>query len=375
LGEPETPDPLLTRAAEARKYSVQNRSTRLVPPDESLRSPRSGAGAEAGTGESSRADRGRSSIGDGNPIGGDSGVRRIQLLPRTAAPPSVKSFENQDVLPVEQVTTVTGGIRLIVDGLDAPIGLAAPIPGEPTDQISLAAENAVIWTRAAGGGGITPGVARVQPVDFPLTVYLEGDIEIRQGRNVIHARRAVYDIREDRGLLIDAELSTPVANLGPNRTEGRIRVRARELRQFAEDNFRARNAWTTTSEFGFPGYRVQSREIFLEPRYDDVPQPGGELVTNPATGQTTTKTNWIRSFDNTLIFNSPSTGDIPAFNVPYLEAPAEDPQIPLRRIRYVNSDERGNGFEADWDPFVLFGVEQPTGVELDLLTAIYADRG
>ncbi|MFH5806639.1 hypothetical protein [Alienimonas sp. DA493] len=375
VGEPATPDPLLTRAAERRKYSGGSRTTRLGPPVDPLRDPLAGPGvdllspappAEAPPGEA---------IGDGRPAGGDSEVRRIQLLPRSAVPPSVKSFENDDTLPAEQVTIVTGGVRLIVDGLDVGGGFGSVLPGEPTDQISLAAENVVVWTRSAGGGGVVPGVARVQPADFPLTVYLEGDIEIRQGRNVVHAERAVYDIRADRGLLLDAELSTVVAGAGPNNTEGTVRVRARELRQLAEDNFRARDAWSSASEFGFPGYRLQSRELFLEPRYDDVPRPGAELVVNPATGQTTTKRNWIRSYDNQLIFNTPRTGDVPTVYIPYLAAPAEDPQIPIKQVQIGSSNERGRELEIIWDPFVLFGLEQPADVNLDLLSGLYSERG
>ncbi|NNJ27344.1 hypothetical protein [Alienimonas chondri] len=373
VGEPTTPDPLLTRAVEARKYSGGlNRTTRLVPPDSSLRSPQAGSGVNLLTPDPPEEEP-SNDLGDGRPVGGDSGVRRIQMLPRTAVPPSVRSFENDDVLPAEQVTVVTGGIRLIVDGIDAPGGFGDPLPGEPTDQISLAAENAVVWTRSSvGGAGVVPNQASVQPADFPLTVYLEGNIEIRQGRNVIHAQRAVYDIRADRGLLLDAELSTTVAGVGPNRTEGKVRVRARELRQLAEDNFRARNAWTTTSEFGFPGYRLQSRELFLEPRYDDAPRAGAERVVNPATGEATTKRNWIRSYDNRLIFNSPTTGDVSSPSIPYLAAPAEDPQIPIRNIRYVNNNQLGNGLEVTYDPFVLFGIDQPSGVNLDLLTGVYS---
>ncbi|QDT15972.1 hypothetical protein [Alienimonas californiensis] len=377
VGEPATADPLLTRAAERRKYSGGgSRTTRLGPPEDVLRNPLGGLGSNLLAPAPPEASPGAGdAIGDGRPAGGDSEVRRIQLLPRSAVPPSVKSYENDDTLPAEQVTIVTGGVRLIVDGLDVGGSFGTVLPGEPTDQVSLAAENVVIWTRSAGGGGVVPGVARVQPADFPLTVYLEGDIEIRQGANVVHAQRAVYDIRADRGLLLDAELSTTVAGVGPNNTEGTVRVRARELRQLAEDNFRARDAWSTTSEFGFPGYRLESRELFLEPRYDDVPRAGAERVVNPATGQSTTKRNWIRSYDNRLIFNSPNTGDVPTVYIPYLSGPAEDPQIPVKRIQYGNSTERGRELEVVWDPFVLFGVEPPPDVNLDLLTGLYSERG
>ena len=35
---------------------------------------------------------------------------------------------------------------------------------------------------------------------------MEGNIEVRSGGNVIRARRALYDAREHRGLMLDADL-------------------------------------------------------------------------------------------------------------------------------------------------------------------------
>ncbi len=336
-------DPLRTLAEEQRELrGAARRTARLLPPE----APRRDRAGETNLLTPPAPGGDADAFGEGAPLGGTSGVRRLQLLPRSAVNPSVKSFESEDTLPAEQVTVVSGGVRLIIDGLDVGGGFGNPVLGEPVDQISLAAENVVIWTRTAGAGAVVPGVARVQPADFPLTVYLEGDIEIRQGRNVIHAQRAVYDVKADRGLLLDAELSTIIEGIGPAGGEGTVRVKARELRQLAENNFRASNAWTSTSEFGFPGYRFESRQLFIEPRYDDVPQPGKETVVNPATGQTTTQTNWLRAYENRLILNDPRFGDVPVLYTPYLAGPAEDPNIPVRNIRFGNSDEFGTELEV-----------------------------
>ena len=381
-GAPGGADPLLTRAETQRKHrGGARRTARLGPPDSSLRSPLAGPGVNDETPPPRPpgvpGGLGNGTFGNGRPVGAAGGVRRIQLLPRSTVPPNVKSFESDRTLPPEQVTVVAGGVRVIVDGLALPDGgpLSAPEPGEPDDQISLAADNVVVWTRAAGAGGIAPGVARVQPADFPLTVYLEGDIEVRQGRNVIRAQRAVYDVRADRGLLLDAELTTVLPGLGPGGAPGQVRVRAKEIRQLAEDRFRAVDAWTTTSPFGVPGYRLQSRELFLEPRYDDVPRLGGEPAVDPATGRLTTKTDFLRSYGNTLILNNPVTGDVPVLYAPYIAGPAEDPNIPVRNVRVGQDDEKGVRAEVVLDPFSLFGVRQPDGVTADLLTGVYTDRG
>ena len=374
-GAPAAEDPLLTRALRQRAGRDGTRTARRGPPDSSLRDPLADVpvpGSRPLAPVVPPGALGIGAFGNGRPVGAAGGVRRLRLLPRSAVPPSVKSFESDRTIPPEQVTVVTGGVRLLVDGLALPgaPSFADPVPGEPEDQVSLEANNVVVWTRAAGAGGITPGVPRVQPTDFPLTVYLEGDIVVRQGTTVIRADRAVYDIRADRGLILNAELTAAVPNLG-----GTVRVRARELRQLADDRFRAVDAWTSTSPFGVPGYRLQSRELYLEPRIDEVPRATGEPVVDPVTGRLTTKSNWIRSYDNRLILNNPVTGDVPVLAAPYIAGPAEDPNIPVRNVRLGNSAERGLELELTLDPFALLGAQRPTGVNADLLLGGYTDRG
>ena len=364
-------DPLLDRA-EDRRAAGFRRTARRGPPDPGLRAPLAGPGVNDETVPLPPP----RTLGDGVPVGTSTGFRRIRLLPRSAAPPSVRSFQNADVLPPEQVTVLTGGARLLVDGVDpAQFGLGgelfAPEPGQPADQISLAADNVVVWTRVStGDNGLIPGDPRDQPADFPLTVYLEGNIEVRQGNNVITAEQAVYDVRADRGLLLDATLTTVVTGLG-----GTVRVRAKVLRQQAEDTFAARDAWVSTSPLGVPGVRVQSRSLFIEPRYEPGLPGVGEPAIDPVTGRPTTKANWLRAYGNRVILNNPITGDVPVLFAPYISGPAEDPNIPVRNLRVGSDDVKGVQAEAVLDPFELFGVTQPTNVDADLLVGGYTDRG
>ena len=62
-------------------------------------------------------------------------------------------------------------------------------------------------------------------------------------------------------MILDAEFQTYVPSLGSS-----ARVHAERIRQNSQNSFHAQNAWFTTSQLGKPGYRVQSSDIFVEPR-------------------------------------------------------------------------------------------------------------
>ena len=282
-----------------------------------------------------------------------SDLRRVRLFPRSLVLPNILSFESTERTPAERLTVVTGGVNLVIDG----------IPEYGT--VSLIADRMVIWTRAGMIQELQAGRETVQTRDEPMTVYLEGNIEIRQGSNHLRASHAVYDAREDRALLLNAELRAFIEQL-----DGNVRVRAERLRQLSQNSFHAQNAWTTTSQFGKPGYRLQSSDIFIESRYDNAllgpgmvdPVTGAPLVQEP--------TPWIRSLNNTFLIE-----DVPLLYSPYLSAPAEDPNIPLRRATFEQDRIFGTQLRTVWDMFQIIGREEPPGTRWDLLADYYSDRG
>lgn len=283
----------------------------------------------------------------------DGRLRRVRIYSRGAAPFDVESIRSTNSIPPEQITVVTGGVQVLIDGLDG------------VDLVDLTADRVVIWTQAAGEDF---QVEQVQTEDTPYTVYLEGHVSIRQGDNWTRAERAVYDARAQRGLVEHAELRTFIPEIG-----GDVRVRADQLRILSNERYQAFNAWTTTSPFGKPGYRIQSREVFIEPRYDvDLGWlgVGSSRVVDPVTGMESVKTNWIRSYDNTV-----RVGDVPILYSPYVAGPAEDVNIPLKQLSVGNDQVFGFKAKTVWDVFDLFGTDQPPGVELNLLADYFSDRG
>ncbi len=290
----------------------------------------------------------------GAPTGG---LRRFQVFPRSLVPFSAQSRTSHDTVPAEQITIITGGVNILVEGIRTPDGL-------PAGPIDLSADRVVIWTEPLPDDSFSP--SRDQSPDTPLKFYLEGNVVILQGLNVIKAKRAYYDAAANRAYSLDVELRTQVPKLRND-----LRVRANVLRQLSEQTFHAQGAWVTTSEFGKPGYRIQASDIFLDPRPVDSWFGTGEVEIDPVTGSPLQESRlWVESLNNTVYLD-----ELPVFYWPNLKFPAEDFKIPLRRLTYQGDDVFGSQIYTAWDAFMLLGMEEPDNVRWDLLLNWFSDRG
>ncbi len=280
------------------------------------------------------------------------GLRRMRVFPRSAVQPSFESFQSTDTTPPEQVWLITGGVNLLIDG-------AQQVDG----PVDLSADRMVIWTVLSDGADFT-GEGQMQSSETPLQIYLEGNIIIRQGNNTVRASRAFFDARENKALMINAELITKFPQI-----QGDIRIRAAELRQISEYQFVGNNAWMTTSRFGEPGYRLQASEIFVEPWEDD--WFFGPPERDPDTGEYSDEpVLWATTTDNTFYL-----GNTPLFYYPQMSFPAEDPNIPLRNIRIGNDRVLGTQLYTTWNLFKLMGVRRPNNARLDLHADYFHKRG
>lgn len=276
--------------------------------------------------------------------------RRVRIFPRSTVPYNVKVFPSKDATPPEQVWVITGGVNVLVDGL---LGAGT---------VDMAADNVVIWTAPVEDFRSES----LQPRDALFQLYLDGNIVVRQGTTELRAARAFYDAREEQALLLKAELKTYVPEL-----QGHLRVRADRLKQLSRDTFHARNAWTTTSRMGKPGYRLEASEAFIEHR---LPLPGWgkpKLHLNPQTGQYEPRAvPWITSLNNTFYID-----DFPLLYGSRLSVPAADPNIPLRSVRYENDNVFGNQARTRWDLAKLLGIDLPDGIDWDLDADFMSKRG
>lgn len=287
------------------------------------------------------------------------GLRRVQIFPRTGGGWDLESYPSNETTPPQQVVVLKGGITLIIDGIEQQVG------DQPIDTIDLSADRVVIWTDAASAESL-PGRQAVQQRDLPLQIYLEGNIVIRQGESVMRASQAFYDAREERALLLNAELRARVPQ-----APAAVRIRAQQLRQVARDTYQAQQAWITTSEFGKPGYRLQASDIFVEPRYDEVFLRTGQRQFNPETGELEPESVlWATTLNNSFLVE-----DVPLFYLPYLSVPAEDPNIPIRNINFQNDQVFGFQVRTTWDMFKILGWDSPDGVRWELNADYLTKRG
>ena len=292
------------------------------------------------------------------------GMRRIRVSPRTSTNFQFGSEKSVNTEPPEQITILTGGVRLVMEGDDQ------------FDIIDLSADRVVIWTDASESGQFNFETS--QSKDAKYQVYLEGNIVARQGVSVMHAERAYYDAREDRGLLLDAELAFKPPELNGQR----IRVHAERLRQNSRNEFHASNAWTSSSQFGRPGFRIQSSDIFIEPYFAeplDLPRIGGDFDSrrfDPVTGAPIYReVPYVTALNNTLLVDTPFANDVPFGYVPFIAGPAEAPNIPIKRAEFNADRVFGLQFRTSWDLFALLGTERPTGTTLNLDANYFSRRG
>ncbi|QDU53175.1 LPS-assembly protein LptD [Gimesia panareensis] len=280
------------------------------------------------------------------------GFRRIRLFPRSAVPYNVQSFPSTHTVPPEQIWVITGGVNLLIDGVE---GLG---------MVDMSADRIIIWTDGRDTQNFNSEIR--QSKETPFEIYLEGNIEIRQGTYYLKANRAFYDAREERGVLLDAELKTYLPTLGED-----VRVRASQIRQLSKGAYLAQNAWATGSQFGKPGYKIQSSDVFIEDRYTTPWLGTGSPDLDPVTGEPVpNKRAWLSSSNNTF-----EIGNIPLFYLPYVTSPAEDIYFPITGLRFGNDRIFGFQTETEWDMYKLLGLERLPGTKWEGQLDYYSYRG
>ncbi|MEX2317378.1 MAG: organic solvent tolerance protein OstA [Pirellulales bacterium] len=289
-------------------------------------------------------------------------VRSVELLPRYEG--LGPQFDPIRTSQGESILAVNGGINVIVRGLSVE-GL--PDYLGPLGDVDIETDRAVIWSLDFASLGQS-----AQQNDQPLEIYMEGNIVFRQGDRIVYADRMFYDIRNRRGLILGAELLTPLPQTGPDQYQGLVRLKAAALRQLDESHFVAHDALLTTSRLEEPSYNLSSDTITFE----DIPRPAfepyaGIPAVDPVTLQPRVDHEQLVESQNNFLYVS----GIPIFYWPSIKTDLQKPTYYIDNVRIRNDSIFGFQALVAADAFQLFSLERPDGVNWTLDLDYLSERG
>ncbi|MBN1589210.1 MAG: organic solvent tolerance protein OstA [Pirellulales bacterium] len=281
------------------------------------------------------------------------GMRRFTIHQRSNVPTEWELRRNDP--NSDQWTAVFNyGVNVLVEGV-SDMGV-----------LDISADRVVIWTEGLDKFDVSGG--QPQSKDIPLEFYLEGNIEFREGGRVIYADRMYYDVRNQVGMILNAEMITPLP-----KHEGKLRLRTEMLQQLGEDRFVALQTFLTSSRLGKPGYRMQVGDIAFEDIQRPLVNPFTQTpLIDAETGQPAIDHQRLATGHNAFLF----LGDVPVFYWPFFAADLQDPSLYIRRIRARKDDIFGTQVLTNWDAYQLFGVQhRPAGTDWDLSLDYLSERG
>ena len=286
--------------------------------------------------------------------------RRITVTSRGDVPFNFE-WHRRDPRSDQWIAVIDQGVNVIIEGLTG-----MEVGPFEVSMIDVSTDRLVIWTRGIDVPEL--GGQSDMPSDLPVEIYMEGNVEFREGERVVYAERMYYDVNNRIGIVLDAEMLTPVPNY-----EGLLRIKSEVLQQVGPDQFLAKGSYITSSRLGRPGYRIQTGEAYLEDRQWPVLDPWtGAAVPDPDTGEPLYEHRRLATARNNLLY----LRELPVFYWPYLATDLEDPSYYIRRARLKNDNVFGTQVLTDWDAYQLFGVRnKPEGTEWDISFDYLSDRG
>ena len=275
------------------------------------------------------------------------GQRRIRVFSRSSVRWQLRWFPSDDGL--ERIGVIDSGVNIIIDNLNG------------FDTVDISTDRLVIWTPSNSLPDLEGN--SVQSGDAPLEFYLEGNIVFRQGDRVIYADRMYYNVQEERGVVLNSELLTPIPGY-----QGLIRLKAEVLQQIDKYNFQGFNGALTTSRLGVPGYWLQSGQF----TFQDAPDAIGPTLTESSLfGGGDPAQKRINARNNLVYLNS-----WPVFYWPFLAGDLDRPAFYLESVAVRNDQVYGNQIETDWNLFQLLGMRRaPPGTTWTGSLDYFSKRG
>ena len=272
--------------------------------------------------------------------------------------------------------------------------------------IELSADSIVVWADEN-----VVGLNNLDASQTPVEIYLEGNIEFRQAGNVGLAQRMYYNVANQTGVILEAELfgeTSQRANAGSyDEFRTPFRMKSDVIQQLSPTLFQANNAAFTTSRLGVPQYWIESgmlrldtgttplinqlaslgtglmgqteEELYQQSGYTQNGGYGfGDVGGGPGYNNDLNQPNQnpFSGFDQLLVTSNDTrlfVGGFPLFRWPTFSADlANNPSLYLDRIRVGSDSVFGQQLLTRWNNFQLFGIRPRPGVrwttDLDYLT-------
>lgn len=290
--------------------------------------------------------------------------RRVQIFPRSDVGPQAEWLTTPDG---ENAAVISGGVNVVVqdlsvDGLPAAFG--------PLGNVDIETDRAVIWTRGIDTSHLGE---LTQQGDLPLEIYMEGNIVFRQGDRTVYADRMFYDVRRQVGVILNAELLTPLPELGGYQYQGLVRLKAAALRQLDQSHFVAQNGLVTTSRLEEPSYAFGSDLITFEDIQQPVVDPyTGQPLVSPMTGAPVVDHRRQARSENNFLY----IAGVPVLYWPTMATDLQKTSYYVDNVRIRNDSVFGFQTLLELDAFQLLGIEnQPQGVKWDINVDYLSQRG
>jgi hypothetical protein len=278
---------------------------------------------------------------------------RVRVFPRGGGRWNLRTFVDQ--ARNERIGLINSGVQIVVDGIDE------------LGTVSLETDRIVFWL---------PNISLTddnlsqsfQSGEGPREFYMEGNIVFRQGDRVIYADRMYYNVGQESGVVLNAEMLTPVPEY-----QGLLRLRADVLQQVNRQRFEAYNAALTSSRIGVPRYWFQSQSVAVDDIQTPLIDPFTDLpLVDPATGEAQVDHQLLATSRNNSIF----LGGVPVFYWPVIATDLTKPSYYLDGLKIRNDSIFGTQVLLDWDLHQLLGIEnRPEGVQWTLSTDLLSERG
>lgn len=290
-------------------------------------------------------------------------TRTIFLSPRSSQPISIRS----DVINGERQTSITGGIKLLVNFTTGSIA-----------QMDLEADEVLVWKKE---GETSSSVEAMQSPDGlrgndPIEVYLSGNVTIRLTQakedatinKVFRADRVYYDVQNHRAVAVNGDLE--FTKLG---FENPGRFSAERILQLAENEWKLENANLHASRLtSDPGFSIGIRSADV---YKRDPRERRSILGLPFrdrfTGEIEEETPLY--LDATSV--TPEIRGFPFFWLPRYRTQVNDPLGPFQGFGFRNDRISGTQIFLTWDLLDLFGITKYEGEKWNLLTDYLTKRG